>query len=198
VIDIVELYQHWHAGRRIGELSSSLGVDPKTIRKYTAPAVSAGIVPGGPPLSVQEWSTLAEGWFPEVADRAKRQSTWADIEPHRGRIEGWLGEVTISTIHQRLRDDHGLSASESSLRRYLVANFAEEVTRSAVTVLRDTPPAGDEALCGIPHRNSYGAPGTMRPAADLVCIGAGRSREGANPRRIIPPNVSAHAFSLDD
>ena len=50
VIDIVELYQHWHAGRRIGELSSSLGVDPKTIRKYVAPALSAGIVPGGPPL----------------------------------------------------------------------------------------------------------------------------------------------------
>jgi transposase len=49
--------------------------------------------------------------------------------------------VTISTIHQRLRDDHGMAASESSLRRYLAANFAEEVARSAVTVLRDTPPA---------------------------------------------------------
>jgi transposase len=163
VIDIVELYQHWHAGRRIGELSSSLGVDPKTIRKYTAPAVSAGIVPGGPALSAQEWSTLAEGWFPEVADRAKRQSTWADIEPHRARIEGWLGEVTVSTIHQRLRDDHGLSASESSLRRYLLANFAEEVTRSAVTVLRDTPPAGDEAQV------DYGLLGRWRdPATDKM------------------------------
>jgi hypothetical protein len=146
VIDIVELYQHWHAGRRIGELSSSLGVDPKTIRKYTAPALAAGIVPGGPPLSAQEWSTLAEGWFPGAADRSRRQSSWSDIEPHRKRIEGWLGEVTVSTIHQRLRDDHGLSASQSSLRRYLLANFAEEVARSAVTVLRETPPAGDEIL----------------------------------------------------
>ncbi len=36
--DIVELLVHWHAGRRIGEVSASLGVDPKTIRKYTAPA----------------------------------------------------------------------------------------------------------------------------------------------------------------
>lgn len=163
VIEIVELYQHWHAGRRIGELSSSLGVDPKTIRKYTAPAVSAGIVPGGPPLSAQEWAALAEGWFPGAADRSRRQSSWADIEPHRARIEGWLGEVTISTIHQRLRDDHGLSVSQSSLRRYLLANFAEEVTRSAVTVLRETPPAGDEAQV------DYGLLGRWRdPATDRI------------------------------
>ena len=47
VIDVVELLQHWHAGRRLGELSLSLGVDPKTIRKYTAPAQTA---PYGQPL----------------------------------------------------------------------------------------------------------------------------------------------------
>jgi transposase len=163
VIDIVELYQHWHAGRRIGELSSSLGVDPKTIRKYTAPALSAGIVPGGPPLSAKEWAALAEGWFPGAADRSRRQSSWSDIEPHRKRIEGWLGEVTVSTIHQRLRDDHGLSASQSSLRRYLLANFAEEVARSAVTVLRETPPAGEEAQV------DYGLLGRWRdPATDKI------------------------------
>ena len=98
-----------------------------------------------------------------MADRTKRLSTWADIEPHRERIEGWLGEVTISTIHQRLRDDHGLSVSESSLRRYLSANFAEEVARSAVTVLRETPPAGDEAQV------DYGLLGRWRdPATDKV------------------------------
>jgi hypothetical protein len=62
VIDVVELLQHWHAGRRIGELSSSLGVDPKTIRKYTAPALDAGISPGGPALGYAEWATLV--WSP--------------------------------------------------------------------------------------------------------------------------------------
>ena len=29
MIDVVEILVHWHAGRRIGELCSSLGVDPK-------------------------------------------------------------------------------------------------------------------------------------------------------------------------
>ena len=42
---------HWHAGRSLNEMSQSLGVDRKTIRKYVAPAIAAGIVPGGPDRS---------------------------------------------------------------------------------------------------------------------------------------------------
>ncbi len=145
MIDLVELYQHWHTGRRIGELSSSLGVDPKTVRKYVKPALEAGIFPGGPALSAEQWTALAQSWFPVVADRAKRQSTWPDIAVHHERIKNWLGEVTVATIHQRLHDDHDLSASQSSLRRYILANFEEDVARDAVRVLRDTPPPGDEA-----------------------------------------------------
>ena len=145
VTDVVELFQHWHAGRRIGELCSSLGIDPKTVRKYIAPALAAGITPGGPALSAEEWAALAEGWFPGLVDRSTRQSTWPEIEVHKERIAGWLGEVHVSTIHQRLRDDHGLAASESSLRRYIAANFDEEVKRDAVRVLRETPPPGQEA-----------------------------------------------------
>jgi len=145
VKNIVELMVHWHAGRRIGEVAESLGVDPKTIRKYTAPAIEAGLVPGGPALSVEEWSALVAGWFPELADRAARAKTWPEIEQHQERIKSWLGVVTIATIHQRLRDDHGLTASESSLRRFIWANVDEDTARAAVRVLRDTPPAGEEA-----------------------------------------------------
>jgi transposase len=145
VIDVVEILVHWHAGRRMGEVCTSLGVDPKTVRKYTAPAKAAGLVPGGPPLSGEQWSELVAEWFPELVDRARRQVTWPEIEGHRERIKGWIGEVTVATIHQRLRDDHGLSASESSLRRFIWANFDEEVARAAVRVLRDTPPPGEEA-----------------------------------------------------
>lgn len=145
MIDVVELLVHWHAGRRIGEVSSSLGVDPKTVRKYIAPALGAGLAPGGPALTIEQWSALVADWLPELADRTLRQRTWPEIEPHRARIKGWLGAVTVATIHQRLRDDHGLSASESSLRRFIWANFDEEVARAAVRVLRDASPPGDEA-----------------------------------------------------
>ena len=145
MIEVREILVHWHAGRRIGELCSSLGVDPKTVRKYTAPAIAAGLAPGGPPISASGWSELIEGWFPELSDATARQMTWPEIEPHREWIATWLGAVHISTIHQRLRDDHGLTVSQSSLRRFIVANFAEEAARAAVRVLRDTPPPGQEA-----------------------------------------------------
>ena len=42
VIDVTEILVHWHAGRSLNEMSQSLGVDRKTIRKYVAPAVAAG------------------------------------------------------------------------------------------------------------------------------------------------------------
>ncbi len=83
MIDLVEPFQHWHSGRRIGQLSSSLGLDPKTVRKYLRPALAAGIVPGGPPLSIEQWAALAESWFPELVDRSKRQTTWPEITPPR-------------------------------------------------------------------------------------------------------------------
>jgi transposase len=146
VIDLAEILEHWHAGRRMVELSSSLGVDPKTVRKYVAPAKEAGLVPGGAPLSRAQWAALAAEWFPETADRSSLQATWPEIEDHADQIKAWLdGGVTVATIHQRLRDNLGLSASESSLRRWINANLAEEASRNAVVVLRDTPPPGAES-----------------------------------------------------
>jgi len=146
VIDVAEILEHWHAGRKMVELSTSLGVDPKTVRKYVAPAVAAGLAPGGPALSREQWAALAAEWFPETVDRSSWQSTWPQIGEHEAQIRTWLDDrVTVATIHQRLRDNLGLGASESSLRRWIAANLSEEVARNAVVVLRETPPAGQEA-----------------------------------------------------
>ena len=59
---------HWYAGRPKNEMAQSLGVDRKTLRKYIAPAEAAGIRPGGPARSEQEWAELVRGWFPQLAD----------------------------------------------------------------------------------------------------------------------------------
>jgi hypothetical protein len=135
VIDVTEILVHWHAGRSLNEMSQSLGVDRKTIRKYVAPALDAGIAPGGPAKSEGEWQELVRGWFPELADTRLRQVTWPAIAGHHDYIAGQLGAgVRMSTIHQRLRDEHGLAASVASFRRYVAANVPEEVRRSQVTV----------------------------------------------------------------
>ena len=73
MIDVVEVLQHWHAGRSKAD-AASVGVDRGTVRKYVAPAEAAGLVPGGPVLSRAEWGVLVEGWFPELIDRRRAVS----------------------------------------------------------------------------------------------------------------------------
>jgi hypothetical protein len=51
VVDIIEILQHWHAGRPKAVVATSLGVDRATVSKHVTPAVAAGMEPGGPPLS---------------------------------------------------------------------------------------------------------------------------------------------------
>jgi len=146
VIDISEILIHWHAGRSQNQISASLGVDRRTVRKYTAAAVAAGIRPGGPPASEAEWAARVREWFPELADIRLRQVTWPAIAAHHEFITGQLeAGVTMATIHQRLRDERGLAVSVASFRRYVAANLPEETRRSQVRVLRPFPAEPGEA-----------------------------------------------------
>jgi len=129
VAEVVEILMHWNVGRRIGELSSSFKVDAKTVRKYIVPADAAGLVPGGPALPTEQWAAFVESRFLEFSDTSARQSTWPELEVHRAQIENGLGVITVTTMHQRLCDDHGVMGSESCLRRYVKANFAELMVR---------------------------------------------------------------------
>ncbi|MFI6744174.1 DDE-type integrase/transposase/recombinase [Nonomuraea sp. NPDC050451] len=71
-----------------------------------------------------------------MADSTLRQITWPEIDRHRDYIKALLGTVTVTTIHQRLRDEHGLKVSISAFRRWVHATLPEEMSRSRVTVLR--------------------------------------------------------------
>jgi hypothetical protein len=100
VVDIREIFTHWHAGRSKNEIAGSLGLSRNTVRKYLAPAEAAGMVPGGPAVSQERWAELAREWFPELADARLRQVTWPAIEAHRDYIAAQLkAGVTMSTIH---------------------------------------------------------------------------------------------------
>jgi DNA-binding transcriptional regulator LsrR (DeoR family) len=146
VVDVTEILIHWHAGRSQSELATSLGVDRKTVKKYLTPAIGAGIVPGDLPRTSEQWAELVRLWWPGLVDRRLRQTTWPLIELHHQFVVDMLAAgVTQQTIWQRLRDEHGLTASVASLKRYVAANLPEDVLRSRVTVLRETPPAGQEA-----------------------------------------------------
>jgi transposase len=156
VVDVTEILIHWHAGRSQSQIASSLGLDRKTVKKYLDPAIAAGLEPGGPPRSPDEWAELVREWFPQLADTRLRQITWPEIEQHRDFIKAMLlAGVTKQTIWQRLRDEHGLTASVSSLKRYVDANLPEENQRERVTVLRDDPPPGEEAQIDYGYLGSW-------------------------------------------
>ena len=145
MIDVTEILVHWHAGRSQAQIADSLGVDRKTVRKYTAPAIAAGMVPGGAALAEMQWVELVRGWFPELVDTRLRQSSWPAIAVFHDTIAALVAEVTVSTIHQRLRDEHALAVSLSSLRRYIAVNLPEQSLAEQVTVLRPDVPPGEEA-----------------------------------------------------
>ena len=147
VIDVVEVLQHWHAGRPKTVVAASLGVDVKTIRKYVAAAEAEGIRPGDGLVSDRAgWAARVAGWFPELVDAQARSRTWPELEGRRELIAKMLDTNTLATVHQRLRDEHGLSASESSLRRFVGQAFPDRRGARLVTVLRPGAPVGEAQI----------------------------------------------------
>jgi len=67
MIDLVEIYVHWYAGRSQVQIADSLGLDRKTVRKYLAPVTAEGLVPGGPPvMSEADWRARAASTPPRL------------------------------------------------------------------------------------------------------------------------------------
>lgn len=162
MVDVVEILVHWYAGRSKKEVAASLGVDRATVAKYVAPAEAAGMVPGGLPVSEQQWGARVRVWFPALVDTRLRQPSWSQIARHHERIEQLVGVVPMSVIHQRLVDEHGLEASVASLRRYMRAHFAEEVRRGEVVVWRPPVDPGDEAQVDYGYLGMWLDPATGR------------------------------------
>lgn len=188
--DIVELLMHWHAGRPKVVVAASLGTDPKTVRKYVAKAEEARVVPGGPGLSRAEWEALVRGWFPELVDARARSFTYASTHEHHERIEGMLKTNTVATVHQRLRDEHGLAAGISSLRRYVWLEFPYQVSADKVTVMRSEVDPGEEVQIDYRHLDKWLDPqtGKLRQVWGFVIM---RSCSSDGPKLSMVIAVSA-------
>ena len=155
MVHVTEILVHWDAGRSQSEIATSLGLDRKTVKKYLAPAIGAGLEPGSGRAEA-EWAVLVREWFPQLADTSLRQVSWPLIEPHRDYIVAQLeAGVTKATIWQRLRDEHGLQASVASVKRWIAANLPEQSLRSKVTVLRDDLPPGQEGQIDYGYLGSW-------------------------------------------
>ncbi len=126
--------------------------------KYVAPALAAGLVPGGPPVGDDQWRAMVRQWFPKLAGTRLNQPTWPEIERHRERIKALVGVVPASVVHQRLVDEEGLAVSVASFRRYLRAHFPDEVRRGEVVVWRPPVEAGEEAQVDYGYLGTWADP----------------------------------------
>src|SRR6476659_10991651 len=153
VVDLIELFAQWEAGRSQVQISESLGWDRKTIRKYLAPAIAEGLVPGGPPAGEAVWARRITAWFPRLSDNRSRKVTWPAIEVHRQYIKEQLMDgIAVSTISARLNTEKGLTASRSSLRRWIAANLPEGAVRPPQGGAAP-PPAELSTSRLVPQRN---------------------------------------------
>lgn len=145
--DFVEMFRHWNAGRSQVQISEALRIDRKTIRKYLAPALAEGLQPSPDEVFDEElWRARIGRWFPELVDPTVRALRWPQIAVHHAWIENQLDvPVTVATIAQRLRDDHQVEVSESTVRRYIATTFAEKHVQERVTVPRGAVEPGSEA-----------------------------------------------------
>jgi transposase len=147
VTDFVEMFRHWNAGRSQVQIYQALNIDRKTIRKYLAPALAEGLQPSPVEVFDEElWRARIGRWFPELVDPVARALTWPQIAVHHQWIEEQLAvPVTVATIAQRLRDDHHVEVSESTVRRYIATAFTEQRLEDKVTVPRGAVEPGSEA-----------------------------------------------------
>jgi transposase len=146
VADLVEMFRHWNAGRSQVQIYQALNIDRKTIRKYLSPALAEGLQPSPEEFDEELWRARIGRWFPELVDPAARALTWPQIAVHHQWITDQLRvPVTVATIAQRLRDDHLVAVSESTVRRYIATTFTEQRLEGKVTVPRGAVEAGSEA-----------------------------------------------------
>jgi transposase len=118
---LLDILQRWYAGMPKARIAREIAVDRKTVRKYIRIAEAAGMRPGGPPLSDEEWADRAREWYPDVLDTRRRQTTWAAIHPHRDRVAALVGTMSTASAYRVLRTEAGLSVSLASFRRYVRA-----------------------------------------------------------------------------
>jgi hypothetical protein len=123
------------------------GHRPQDDPQVSGPALAEGLQPSPDEEFDEElWRARIGRWVPELVDPAARSLSWPLIAAHHQWIDDQLkAPVTVATIAQRLRDDHRVEVSESTVRRYIATTFAEERLEGKVTVPRGAVEPGSEA-----------------------------------------------------
>ena len=159
VIEIREVLRRFCLGEGLRAIARGTGSDRKTIAKYVAAAVAAGLARGGPgPTDAQVAAVLGAvralpGGRPgEVPDR---------LAAHRDQIAAWLGDgLRLTKIHRRLREQ-GVTVPYSSLHRFAQTHLGFGAPTMTVRVAE--PPPGEAAEVDFGVLGPWFDPARQRP-----------------------------------
>src|SRR4051794_31726920 len=140
VLDILEILVAWDAGEGISPIARRLGYMRTTVRKYVAAATALGIARGGVPRSEADWLAVATAVSAQVARQRAPGAVAAQVAGHHAYLEQWVGQVHLTVLHQRLRDEQGLTASWGVFYRYVAKHWPDRLQHAPrVTIRRDDP-----------------------------------------------------------
>ncbi len=224
VADIKEILVQWDAGEGVGRIARSLGYSRPTVRKYVRAAQQVGLHQRSRQRGEAEWERLARDAVAAVTPGRSPGTATSEVARFHEYLERRVGQVRLSVLHQRLRDEHGLAASWATFYRYVAREWPERVQASPrATVRLDDPPPGCEAQVDFFYMGRWYDPESgreRRAYGFLMTLSHSRhqflypvlSEDGPSwlqghveafaffggaPRRLVPDNLSAGILRAD-
>ena len=224
VADVKEILVQWDAGEGISSIARSLGYSRPTVRKYLRAATAVGLVWGSRRCGDAAWEGLAHAALVQVARAPSPGAATAAVARYHDYLGQRVGTVRLSVLHQRLRDERGLTASWATFYRYVQAHWRERLRPPLrVTVRLDDPPPGAEAQVDFFYAGRWFDPEAQRVRrlyAFLMTLSHSRHQFlypvlgedtaawleahveafgffGGAPRRLVPDNLSAGILRPD-
>lgn len=224
VADIKEILTQWDAGEEISRIARTLGYSRPTVRKYIRAAERLGLAPGQRRRDEAEWERLADAALTQVGRERPPGTVTQDVARFHDYLDTRVGQVHLSVLHQRLRDEHGLAASWGTFYRYVRRHWPDRLAHSRrLTVRLDDPPPGTEAQVDFFYAGRWFDPAVERERrlyAFLMTLSHSRHQFlypvlgedspawldghvaaftffGGVPKRIVPDNLSAGVLRAD-
>jgi transposase len=230
VADIKAVLVAWEAGQSVSAIARMLGYTRPTVRKYIEAARRVHVAPGAelqlPKRSDLEWEALAHTVQERLAHHRPAGVAWAEVAQHHSYLGERVGQMALTVLHQRLRDERGLRASWRTFYRYVAEHWPERLRSASptrVTVRLADPPPGEEAQVDFFYVRRWTDPATgqaHRLSAFLMTLSHSRHQFlhpvlhedeaawleahaaafaffGGIPRRLVPDNLTAGIVKAD-
>lgn len=142
MIETREVLRLWLSGRGKKPIARQLGLDPKTVRRYTRAAEASGVRREDGVDVLTEERVAAIVAVLDAAPERERGPSWSRCLDEKSRIEGWLRDGLRLTKVRKLLARHHIEIPYPTLHRFAVAELGFGQRAATIAVLDGEP--GDE------------------------------------------------------